>query len=535
MMRKNRRNFKRRGFSLVELLIALLLMSIVMIIAMETLKLGAEGYLGTSIQTSIIREDTGFATKLNKMIRESTVVFTIPESSFVPEKLDSEWRYLGIMNDVRIPAGISRTGKEFVAKNALVYIESAGDIDPADDDVPDDCNILQTKAGAYVCQKILAYSFTDSKGYEYTYDLKFNNTDKVDQAATSAAYDFTLKITDESGNNVIKASADADDEPESEAWVDIDEMLNALNAIQVVYKGTPRDPARAIAFRPDFMPTYSEKRANTVTVAMILDYSASMNSDINGTSMMWSRNPSRLSILKDQAEEFLHQLSGLDDIGVNVIWVPFSTYAGDYYVQNTKKITGFPQGKNNSARYKAIQWEYDLTDSNEVTKLESILAKYSTGTGTNLGDGIRMAYKGLQNTANPGAVFVVMITDGEMNSYSQHPKTGKMLTPTNDYDDIPTSKMDSTKARPYAETWGDKLNSTFKPRKSWLIRLYPQELDARGNPVTDADGQCLQRIFGESLESINIEDGEQLGNTFTEIRDNISDVMWAFNGPNMGD
>ena len=68
-MKKHSRNRRYKGFTLVELIIALVLMSFITIIAVATINLSTEGYLAASVQTSLVSDDSSFISKLNNTIR----------------------------------------------------------------------------------------------------------------------------------------------------------------------------------------------------------------------------------------------------------------------------------------------------------------------------------------------------------------------------------------------------------------------------------------------------------------------------------
>ena len=259
---------------MVELVIALLLMSFIVFLTGSLVNLGSKGFVGTETTLNIIREETAFASKLNEAIQKSTVSFTVPEESFNDtNKLTQGWNYLGVMDDVRIPAAASRTGKEIDSAQALVYIEYVGDDAPVR--VPSDCNVIHNADG-YFLQKIIAHAFTDSFGVEYSYTLKFEPTDPTNAAAQSIIYKFS-------------SDASKDGAPVGSGTdLDIDSMLTCLNAIQIVYKGSESNPAVALAFRGDFLPTWSAQQASTskpaATVVMVLDTSGSMNSGFSDTT-----------------------------------------------------------------------------------------------------------------------------------------------------------------------------------------------------------------------------------------------------------
>lgn len=483
---------RRRGFTVAEVVIAMLLMSFLVVLAVSLINLASVGVVGTEIQTTIVREDSAFAAKLNEALRESTVSFTIPKESFNDtSKLTANWNYLGLMDDVHIPKSCSRTGSEIDSAQALVYIEYAGKTAPSS--VPKDCNLLSNSDG-YFYQKILGHAFTDVNGINHAYSLVFKPTDPTNTAAQTIKYDFSSEVTYASG---VPVGTGKD--------VEIDTMLNCLNAIQVVYKGSDSNPSVALAFRSDFMPTWASsqtvKTPTKTTVVMILDTSSSMKNTISGRK--------RIDVLKERTVELIRELS--KEKMVNIIVVPFGHYAGH---------------KNSLGKY-----TYKAEDNMNV--LIGKINRLKEGGSTNLGDGMRFAYYELKNLkatgADIGSVVLVMMTDGGMNMCS-YVKNGKgfyegagIYNGRNFRYSMIYPQGKQKPARDYAKKMGEKWTSGFTLSKTYLISL--------DNGMTQADKDVLTGVFKE--EVIDIKSLAEFKKVFEQIGTDIAEVMWAFEGPKL--
>lgn len=484
---------RRRGFTVAEVVIAMLLMSFLVVLAVSLINLASVGVVGTEIQTTIVREDSAFAAKLNEALRESTVSFTIPKESFNDtSKLTANWNYLGLMDDVHIPKSCSRTGSEIDSAQALVYIEYAGKTAPSS--VPKDCNLLSNSDG-YFYQKILGHAFTDVNGINHAYSLVFKPTDPTNTAAQTIKYDFSSEVTYASG---VPVGTGKD--------VEIDTMLNCLNAIQVVYKGSDSNPSVALAFRSDFMPTWASsqtvKTPTKTTVVMILDTSSSMSENqISGRE--------RIDVLKERTVELIRELS--KEKMVNIIVVPFAHSAGH----------------NNS-------WgKYTYKAEDDMNVLISRINRLKTGGSTNLGDGMRYAYHelGKMKKEDIGSVVLVMMTDGGMNMCSYTKKVGGGFYFGNLFyrsrDDFRLSRIypqgERKPARDYAKKMGEKWTSGFTLSKTYLISL--------DNGMTQEDKDVLTGVFKE--EVIDIKSLAEFKKVFEQIGTDIAEVMWAFEGPKL--
>lgn len=487
---------RRRGFTVAEVVIAMLLMSFLVVLAVSLINLASVGVVGTEIQTTIVREDSAFAAKLNEALRESTVSFTIPKESFNDtSKLTANWNYLGLMDDVHIPKSCSRTGSEIDSAQALVYIEYAGKTAPSS--VPKDCNLLSNSDG-YFYQKILGHAFTDVNGINHAYSLVFKPTDPTNTAAQTIKYDFSSEVTYASG---VPVGTGKD--------VEIDTMLNCLNAIQVVYKGSDSNPSVALAFRSDFMPTWASsqtvKTPTKTTVVMILDTSSSMKYEISGRP--------RLDVLKERTVELIRELS--KEKMVNIIVVPFGHNAG----------------------YKNSLGKYTYKAEDNMNVLIGKINKLKWAGSTNLGDGMRYAYYELTKLkgtgADIGSVVLVMMTDGGMNmcSYYNEDDGGGFYDGSEMYNERRKNftRSDILKpgergpAREYAKMMGEKWTSGFTLSKTYLISL--------NNGMTQEDKDVLTGVFKE--EVIDIKSLAEFKKVFEQIGTDIAEVMWAFEGPKL--
>ena len=495
---KNLCHVKRRNaFTLVELAIAMVLMTFVLFLAGSLMNMGSISFTGSELYQSLVREDSAFAAKLNNAIQESTVSFTVPKNSFNDtSKLTAGWNYLGLMDNVHIPKGASRTGKEIDSAQALVYIEYAGESAPSS--IPSDCNLIHNSEG-YFIQKILSHAFTDHLGTTHSYTLEFKPTNPNNTAAQTIIYEFKSDVSNSNGEVMG-------------THLDIGPMLSCLNAIQVVYKGGSTNPATALAFRSDFMPTWSAQQASTTkpsaTVVMVLDTSGSMKENFSGTT--------RANALKDNAIKLVEDLSKNENI--NVIIMPFSQWAGAFNCQPAKFF-------------------YNLgTEKQEcINRINGLNFNYVT----NVGDGIRGGYVELQNAysrgVDVGSVFLMIMTDGAMNYYSLNSSGSGFYMGSNIgnhtwYNGYTASGDGNNKnathmrnAREYARIWGKKWTSEINISKSFLLSL--------ADGMSDADKQVLSEVFGE--EPIDINNLTDFQTIFEDIGTSIEEYMWAFEGPKL--
>lgn len=521
---------RRKGYSLAELCIAMVLMTSVLFLAVALLNLSTKAMLGTELQNKIVRQDSEFAAQLNETVREAGTAFTIPARSFVESNLTQGWNYLGLMDGVHIPAFCSRTGKEITSAQALVYIEYAGSTPPAT--VPANANLLNTADG-YFIQYVLAHAFVDQDGIQHEYSLTFQPTDPTQTADQTIAYEFTSTLTDAAGNPVGSGEG-----------IDIDTMLSSLNAIQVVYKGSATNPAVALAFRSDFLPTYSvgliRNNQPSATVTLVLDLSGSMDTSFGAGT--------RVSALKESAINFVEELSKNDK--VNICLIPFSSFG-------TNQLN-YRGGRPSRFVYNA---------ANDKDELIAAIQNLKSIGGTNVGDGLRCAYYELESLKSSGTDmgtnFLILMTDGAMNTWTvngntasrilefytgtdsippyiayhagsartQYIETGSWFSVNNtlshsvDTRSIFSSAEDVLErgARAYMRLWANEIMTEFNAT-TYLISLC--------NGMSAGDQAALQLAFN-TTDVFDVNSLTDFQNTFEQINDKINEVMWAFEGPRL--
>lgn len=126
-------------------------------------------------------------------------------------------------------------------------------------------------------------------------------------------------------------------------------------------------------------------------IALVVDVSGSMEWDVNGKTTR-VQNDKRIQILKNAVKNFAAKWK---DRNAKICIVPFA-----YYVAAQPELIS-------------------MTDANCMDRLSRAIDALVANGGTNIGDGMRVAYHTLNNSGNPEAAkYVITLTDGEPNVYS---------------------------------------------------------------------------------------------------------------------
>lgn len=320
----------RKGLTLIELIIAIAIGSIVITTAYNILFLGLKGHSSTfkSFQN---QSDVRYAIEItNNAIKFSTVGFAVTKDDFKPklnssgnvEGLVKPWNYIGLGPD----------------KKSIVHYKYEG---------------IDDKTGKY---KIIVLA----KGLEnLSYELKF---DKVKENQEDKLIKYILKINNNGKEETITTE------------------VEAINAIHVIDWGDAKKPAIALAYRTEETPEIHRKPI--AAMSMVLDTSGSMKWGMNGQGTKITQdNPERLSLLK---KTLTHENSGLFSIlnesDVYISLIPFS---------NNANIT---KGNYVNVKDEEAMKFHNVKLEDEKNILKKMVSSLTAEGGTNTGDGMRRAY-----------------------------------------------------------------------------------------------------------------------------------------------
>lgn len=340
---KKKNKIDTRGFTLIELILAVALIGIVITLSSNILIFGINSQKLTAKEYSFQSDLRRTTEQTNELIRYSKAVFAVPKAFVSPESaMDPGWSYLMVSPD----------GKRVVI---MEY-----------DDV------LEKHV-----EKIMV---DETPGI--VYDISFNkdesaNGDKI------LKYKINAYNTDEDGNKTGSKLL-------------YETTIETANAIQVVDKGTAASPSMALAFRSDGQ-TSGKGKNQIAYITIIVDTSNSMNNTPSGGgSTSKETSDSRIAKVrnaliadgKSNGNGIIQLFSNEENVFIS--FVPFA---------NTANYPS-PHANSNPDGNHPI---YEVYDSSQKNTLLSLIngtkadghdtSKYGSGQGgTNTGDGLRRAY-----------------------------------------------------------------------------------------------------------------------------------------------
>ncbi len=468
----------KRGFTLVELIITLALLTMVITATTNAILLLYRSHAMTVDEYTLQSSIRNTSSRITDIIRYSQAVFAVPiEYVQTPSKMDPEWEYIALSPDKR---------------SVMKYKYNT-------------TTMTHDQEVLVAAQPNIEYEIVFKKQSAQTQVVN-GNTSILNDNVLFFNIEAYVTDTDEDGN-LIRTNRKVIYETE----------LEATNALQVVDKGTLLSPAVALAYRKDDK-TYGEGRSHVVKVALILDVSGSMawipgsNTNPTGTQL------SRLTHLKralignglDGNSGIVAQFAAYPNFEITL--VPFSSSAS--YIINTERSVPF---YNAQAEKSAL-----------VTRVNALTANGNTNTG----DGIRLAYYNMKdfnttgyNTNVEQHDFTIILVDGDSNNYSWVVRNG-----TNYYhrwaDTVYNIDNNSSNAYTYVTRLGDTIFDEFNYTGEYYLIGY----------VTDPSSTGVQNI----KSGLRIPDDQvfmynssnfDLSEVFTNIATDIMAKTWLVTGP----
>ena len=265
---------KQKGFTLVEMIMAIMLMSMIAVIIGIIFNTMFSGRELVEREASIQAEMRTSMQYVDRTIGKATSIFILDDSKYQGSEkgLTKEWSYIGLSED----------GKK--VRN-YVWNKSKQNWDITD---------LGTKSL-----------------YNMKLDLEFK-ADDLYKDNRLISYNLTGKYPDTSNK------------------LSIDTAISALNSKQVFSKVAKGKKGIAIAYRNDPI----EGQMN-VSISFVFDKSGSMAWDMLGKEVEETNRPSRMKILKEKSIAMMKDLKSIGNVSVNL--VAFSTL-GSYVQEDFSEL-----------------------------------------------------------------------------------------------------------------------------------------------------------------------------------------------------
>jgi len=477
VMKKNR----QRAFTLIELAVGIALITIVITISANSIQLMSQAHELTFNEYELQSAIKQTSSQLSDTIRYSQAVFAVP-ISYVEDtaKLDPEWDYITLSPDSR---------------SVIKYS-------------------YDTATSRHITEVLVEPQ--DNVEYEIVFE-KQSATQQVVNGSTVILNDNVLFFS------VIAYLTEINEDGDlirTDQKITFQSEVKAVNALQVVDKGTLLSPAVALAYRQDDK-TYGEGRSHVIKVSLILDTSGSMawipgvDNDYPGTG-----ESSRLTFLKkalignglDGNSGIIAQFAALPNFEISI--VPFANRAS--YILNSS---------NNLPFFNA-----SLEKSEIVTKVNALTANGSTNTG----DGIRLSLYNMLSFDTTGYNenveehdFTIILVDGDSNYYSWVNRSGTIYY--HRWNDT-TYNVDSGNGFTYVTRLGDTIRNEFAYTGDYYLIGYVTNPSSAGVAnIKSALNIPDDQVFLYSDSNFN------LSEVFANIATDIMAKSWLVTGPQIKD
>lgn len=322
----------KKGFTLIELIIAIALTTITIIISVNMFFFGTNAHRKTFDEYKI-QSDVRIATEqVTNIVRYSKAVFGVPYP-FVEStsKMDPGWSYFMVSPDGKRIVSMDYNNTTKIHEERVV-VEEQDDIE-----------------------------------YEMIFEKDKNaKTDNV------MIYKIYAYVIDESGNRVRDK-------------IVFESTVEAINAVQVADKGTAAAPSIALAYRNDGQ-TSGKGKNQIAYITIITDVSGSMNLTPNGSGNVGYENTNaRIRFVREALagtnqnpeKGIIQQFSKEENVFLSL--VPFST---------TANYPNTIDNSNPDERHSI----YEVFDEEHKGNMISIAKALKANGGTNTGDALRQAY-----------------------------------------------------------------------------------------------------------------------------------------------
>ncbi len=398
----------QKGFTLIELVVAIVLTGIVAIIAARLML--SPRFIGVDEKMDIKAQGRFVSETIDNAIKYTNAVFTIPRDSFVDTNLTATWSYIGVKENVSIPKEMNN-GVDGLKAKALVHIRSTGATEPLDADLKENQIKISNGTDGWFIQTILGFEHTekidDTTQYDVKYNFTVNPSDGSKTGVASNSIIYGLDIFYQDGKDKV-----------GDSLVEIGTEINSINALQVVYQGSPLNPAVGFAFHEEAYKVKQDlTKVTKANIMFVLDDSGSMDDQVyNSETGIWK---TRMEILKENSKSFIEEFTKLDSQNVRIGGVKFDAAAN--------LMLGL-KDKNSIA-------------SASNTTLINKISALSSGGATNIGDGLRLAYFNFKDyyrtISDPKdkeiPTFLILVTDGEANMVTYRSEYYKDADRTTDY------------------------------------------------------------------------------------------------------
>ncbi len=368
---------KKLGFTLVEMIITVVLLSLVLI--------GVGSFLRTTGDLSEMQNDEFYFQSdmrdsmkvIEENIKKSKAVFAIQEKDFLgtdDKPLDKDWTYVGVSK-----TGVNEGQVCIFKHNGTNWEETP----------------LTSGKGGVKYTLVFDKPFAEGAGQKtLTYTLTGipdENTDLRRSLSTSTEVLSAFTIVDRSKE---------DDTVETEVDIhDADGNVTGTETIEVPKHGF----SVAIAFRTGEVEL-PDKPLGSIT--FVVDVSGSMRFEMEKEQNASSSDQTRMFYVNRALKDMINSLD-VNQVNVDISIVDFAEYA------NCLKIDG---KKYTSLKDKSQK----IRDSIDLVSPDRWLSSphRKRAGGTNIGDGLRLAYANLQkhnltsSSSVPVTDYVILLTDG---------------------------------------------------------------------------------------------------------------------------
>lgn len=520
----DRKNFKK-AFTYVELIVAISIISLLMLVAIQIFKISIKVQNESSKQFEIQADVTYSGNTFSETVRDATAIFLLNQNKF-NRSLATESNISSSIDKLRMTKGWN-----YIALNSektkiynFIWDKDSNTHIPFLLTLPekgDAGNIVEYAVSFSHKQADIQKKIDQFKNKAFLTAADQDELKKLNIELENSRSSIDFSIKGKVTNNNYSLSSKND---EKNVYT-VNSTVYAQNTRQVIDISDGQE-VTAIAYRTTDLATQAT-RYQKPAIALVLDFSGSMAAGLDGYKITDPNKlgESRIEYLKKEYKTIIDKLTSQGDFDLYV--VPFSSQAfHDHHLIS-------PSDKQSVMGKLPFKIERNATDSQAYKDATSYLTNFKVYGWTNYGDAVRMGIEYLRNSNAP-STYLLVLSDGAPTALNYKGSYWETETQGDGY--YHTSKGgltedDCTEFIDHVLRDHKSNYSNYSPNLAYLVGFSSKSSDNARLEQIESYFQSRMKMPDEKVKVVKAKDQYQLSDAFDGFVADINADLWYFDGP----
>lgn len=523
-------NKSKKGFTYVELLIAIAIMAMIMYLAVDLFNMSIITHKESSKQFEIQSDITYSGNTFSETIRDATAIFLLNNSKFDRSRATE--------SNIQSASGIQSIGMSagwnYIALNSeKTKIYNFVWDDTSNRHIPFELTLPEKNHNGNIVEYAVSFSHRQDEiqaridRYKHKASLtpaEQQELKELRQQLENSRSSIDFSIEGRVTNNRFGIGSRAGQQNLNEYKVNSTVYAQNTRQIMDISNG---EEVTAIAYRTTDLVTQST-RYQKPAIALVLDFSGSMLDDLNGRSVNGSQaHRRRIELLKVEYRTIIDKLTAQGDFNLYVI--PFSSQG----FHSTLFVNTDTAEQERVKNMLPMEIKKANTTDQEYLDAVNYLSNFKVYGWTNYGDAVRVGIEYLKNSGAQ-STYLLVLSDGQptavtvKNGNLHYADSGHGYRATND------RRLDEDGATNYINgilDYQKRNSSNYTPNLVYLVGFSNVRRDhARLEQIKD----FFERTMGMNPDTVKVvkaADQYQLSNAFDGFVADINADLWYFDGP----